>query len=68
MSQRVFEFISWLVVLALMLLFAGVFKIAKESRDEYHTLLCEERMAGVSSTDTLAIVRDDEFCVRVISP
>ena len=59
----------WLVALAftVIALFIALIGTATNS-DRYHEGWCEARMVGIRSVDTLAVVRDDEFCVRVIAP
>ncbi len=55
--------ITLVVLLAVM---AGIASARGTQANIYHGDLCAARLSLL--TDTLAVIRDDEFCLRVITP
>ncbi len=58
---------EWFLITVLMCVFLA-FVMAVVNQDGYHRDWCKARMAEASTADTVAVLRDDEFCARVIAP
>ncbi len=54
--------VTTIVILVMVVKFDGA------TARRYHRSWCEERLSGVSVADTLEIVQDDGFCLKVIQP